>query len=57
MAAPVEQVGVIIACPVCGTDVLQKTMIPLRVLDGAISYSCVSCARALVATARNEGGA
>jgi DNA-directed RNA polymerase subunit RPC12/RpoP len=51
MAAPVEQVGVIIACPSCGTDVLQKTMIPLGVLDGAISYACIVCARQLVATA------
>ena len=57
MAAPVEQVGVIIACPVCGTDVLQKTMIPLRVLDGKISYSCVSCARTLVTTGGAEGTA
>ncbi len=55
MAAPVEQVGVIIACPVCGQNVLQKTMIPLRVLDGVISYSCVDCARALVATGGAEG--
>ena len=50
MAAPVEQVGVIIACPLCGTDVLQKTMIPLGVVDGLVSYACVACARTLVAT-------
>jgi DNA-directed RNA polymerase subunit RPC12/RpoP len=50
MAAPVEQVGVIIACPSCGIDVLQKTLIPLGVLDGVVSYACVACARQLVAT-------
>ena len=50
MAAPVEQVGVIVACPACGTDVLQKTMIPLGVVDGVISYVCVPCARKLVTT-------
>lgn len=50
MAAPVEQVGVIIACPSCGIDVLQKTMIPLGVVDGVITYACVACARRLVAT-------
>jgi DNA-directed RNA polymerase subunit RPC12/RpoP len=55
VAAPVEQVGVIIACPVCGIEVLQKTMIPLRVLDGVVSYSCVSCARTLVTTRSVEG--
>lgn len=50
MAAPVEQVGVIVACPACGTDVMQKTMIPLGVTDGIISYVCVPCARKLVMT-------
>jgi DNA-directed RNA polymerase subunit RPC12/RpoP len=55
MAAPVEQVGVTIACPSCGTDVLQKTMIPLGVLDGAIGYACVACARQLVATGGVSG--
>ncbi len=50
MAAPVEQVGVIVACPQCGIDVLQKTMIPLGVTDGVISYACIPCARKLVTT-------
>ncbi len=50
MAAPVEQIGVIVACPLCGTDVLQKTMIPLSVLDGVIAYACVPCARKLITT-------
>lgn len=50
MAAPVEQIGVIVACPRCGTDVLQKTMIPLSVLDGVIDYACVPCSRKLITT-------
>jgi hypothetical protein len=50
MAAPVEQVGVIVTCPSCGTDVMQKTMIPLTVLDGVITYACVPCARKLIKT-------
>jgi DNA-directed RNA polymerase subunit RPC12/RpoP len=50
VAAPVEQVGVIIACPGCGAEVLQKTMIPLGVTDGVVSYSCVSCARTQITT-------
>jgi hypothetical protein len=50
MAGPVEQVGVVVACPVCGTDVLQKTMIPLGALDGVISYCCQPCARKRIAT-------
>lgn len=55
MAAPVEQVGVLVACPACGTEVLQKTMIPLGVVDGVISYSCVPCARKLVTTGTSPG--
>ena len=50
MAAPVEQVGVVVACPSCATEVLQKTMIPLGAVDGVVSYVCVSCARKLVTT-------
>lgn len=50
MAAPVEQVGVIIACPRCGNEVLQKSMIPLGAVDRVISYACVPCARLLVRT-------
>ena len=50
MAGPVEQVGVIIACPLCGTEVLQKSMIPLSATDGVISYACVPCAKKLVQT-------
>ena len=54
MAGPVEQVGVITPCPVCGTEVLQKTMIPLAVTDGVISYSCIPCAKKLVKTGAAE---
>ena len=50
MAAPVEQFGVIIPCPQCGQDVMQKTMIPMGVVDGSITYACVPCARKLVMT-------
>ena len=50
MAGPVEQTGVIVACPRCGTEVLQKSMIPLGVVDSVISYVCVPCARTMTAT-------
>ena len=50
MAAPVEQVGVIVACPACGVDVMQKTMIPIGVVDSVVSYVCVPCARKLIKT-------
>ena len=50
MAGTVEQAGVVAACPICGSDVLQKTMIPLGVMDRRISYACISCARQLVQT-------
>ncbi len=51
MAGPVEQVGVIVACPVCQKQVLQKTMIPMSVLDKVITYNCVDCARKHLRTA------
>ncbi len=54
MAGPVEQIGVVVACPVCGTEVLQKAMIPLSVTDGVIAYNCVACARKLVKTGAAE---
>ncbi len=50
MAGPVEQTGVIVSCPRCGTEVLQKSMIPLGVIDSVISYVCVPCARTMTAT-------
>ena len=50
MAGPVEQTGVIVAGPRCGTEVLQKSMIPLGVADSVISYACVPCARTMTAT-------
>ena len=57
MAAAVEQVGVIVACPSCGSDVLQKSMIPLHAVDGVVSYACVACARMLVTTGNISAGA
>ena len=56
MAAAVEQVGVIVPCPSCGTDVLQKSMIPLHAVDGVVSYACVACARMLVTTRNVSAG-
>ena len=50
MAGPVEQTGVIIVCPRCGIEVLQKSMIPLGVTDSVISYVCMPCARTMIAT-------
>ena len=50
MAGPVEQTGVIIACPRCGIEVLQKSMIPLDVTDSVIRYVCMPCARTMIAT-------
>lgn len=54
MAAPVEQVGVIVSCPKCGSEVLQKTMIPLAVVESVIQYACVPCARTLVTTGSTD---
>jgi DNA-directed RNA polymerase subunit RPC12/RpoP len=51
MAAPVQQSGVIVACPRCGAEVMQKEMIPVGVLDGVISYLCVACSRTELRTA------
>ena len=48
MAGPVAQSGAHVACPGCGTEVLQKEMIPVGVLDGVVSYLCVDCARKLL---------
>ena len=50
MAGPVEQIGVIVKCPVCGTEVMQKAMIPMSVTDAVITYNCNACARKLLAT-------
>lgn len=57
MAGPVEQTGVIIACPRCGIEVLQKSMIPLGVADSVISYVCVPCARTMITTGVATGPA
>lgn len=37
--------GVVVPCPRCGTEVRQKEMIPVGVLDGVVSYLCVAYAR------------
>ena len=51
-AGPVKDAGEEVACPSCGTQVLQKKMIPvLGEGEGAgPSYLCTDCARALVPT-------
>ena len=46
--ADVKDAGEEVACPSCGTTVLQKKMIPLLAEGGSgIRYVCVECARAL----------
>ena len=46
MAAPVEQAGEVVACPVCGEKVLLKATIPILGQDGeGIAYACRDCAR------------
>ena len=46
MAAPVEQAGEVVACPVCGEKVLLKSTIPILGSDGkGIAYACKDCAR------------
>jgi DNA-directed RNA polymerase subunit RPC12/RpoP len=50
MAAPVPQSGALVACPSCGTEVMQKAMIPVGEIDKVPFYLCVSCARQLVRT-------
>jgi DNA-directed RNA polymerase subunit RPC12/RpoP len=36
-------------CPDCGTEVLEKSMIPILGTDGTgIRYVCVECARKLI---------
>ena len=57
MAGPVEQTGVVVACPRCGESVLQKTMIPLGVVDGVVNYVCVPCARTMITTNASSVGA
>jgi DNA-directed RNA polymerase subunit RPC12/RpoP len=54
MAGPVEQTGVVVACPECGSQVMQKEMIPVgsvESVDGVVRYLCVPCARTLLKTA------
>jgi DNA-directed RNA polymerase subunit RPC12/RpoP len=51
MAAPVTQSGAMVPCPNCGTEVMQKAMIPVGQIDNVPFYLCVDCARQLVKTA------
>ena len=45
MAGPVSQSGAMVGCPRCGVEVMQKSMIPVGVVDSVIAYLCVECAR------------
>jgi len=46
MAGKVNDAGAEVACPSCGTTVLQKQMIPVLGDGGGVAYVCVECARA-----------
>ena len=49
MAGNVPEIGVKVACPVCGEVVFQKSMIPVLDGDGpAHKLICTTCARKLV---------
>jgi DNA-directed RNA polymerase subunit RPC12/RpoP len=50
MAGPVPQSGALVACPTCGTEVMQKAMIPVGEVDRVPHYVCIVCARKLVQT-------
>jgi DNA-directed RNA polymerase subunit RPC12/RpoP len=51
MAGPVQQSGAMVPCPECATEVMQKEMIPIGLVDGQVQYLCVPCARKLLRTA------
>lgn len=55
--ADVKDAGEEVACPSCGTQVLQKKMIPLLADGGGIRYVCVDCARALRPASVTESSA
>ncbi len=50
MAGAVTQSGAMVACPKCGNEVMQKSMIPVGVVDGQVHYLCVACSRLLLRT-------
>jgi len=47
-AGPVKDAGEEVACPSCGTQVLQKKMIPVlgQGVGERPAYLCIDCARA-----------
>ena len=45
---PGVEAGERVACPSCGNEVMQHSMIPI-LRDGVQGYVCVACARLLVA--------
>ena len=58
MAAPVEQAGEVVACPVCGEKVLLKATIPILGDDGkGIAYACRDCARLMYPEEGTEAAA
>ena len=50
MAGAVTQSGAMVACPGCGNEVMQKSMIPVGVVDQQVHYLCVACSRLLLKT-------
>ena len=50
MAGAVTQSGAMVACPKCGDEVMQKSMIPVGVVDQQVHYLCVPCSRLLLRT-------
>jgi RNase P subunit RPR2 len=49
----VADVGVVVSCPGCGQEVMQKSMIPV-LQAGERRYLCKECARALIPGADHE---
>jgi len=54
MAEAAHVAGEAAKCPVCGREVLQKTMIPVLAEGGppGHAYVCVECARARIDTSQ-----
>ncbi len=45
-----EEAGEVVACPSCGREVKQHSMIPVLGEGGGLAYLCVTCARQKVVT-------